>query len=69
LTTISGQYARERLINVFIWPANKRDDFPDRLLEDEGFRIMFWDRGGLNFCSISDLSAAEFSEFVGAYQS
>jgi anti-sigma factor RsiW len=59
----------DQVINVFTWPVNRRDDFPARLLMDEGFRIMFWNSAGMNFCSISDISPAELAQFVSAFKS
>lgn len=57
----------EHLINVFVWPANKRDEFPEQVLRDDGFHIMFWTRSGTNYCAISDLGQRDFLEFVRVY--
>lgn len=55
---------QDKLINVLVWPASKTDHFPTSMLADKRFKIMFWARGGNNFCAISDLSQSEFARFV-----
>lgn len=59
----------DHLINVFVWPASRRDEFPGQMLQDEGFHIMLWTRSGTNYCAISDLEQRDFVAFVHSYGS
>ena len=57
----------DHLINVFMWPASRRDEFPEQMLQDDGFHIMFWTRSRTNYCAISDLEQRDFVAFVHSY--
>jgi anti-sigma factor RsiW len=59
----------DHLINVFVWPASGRDAFPEQMLQDDGFRIMFWTRSSTHYCAISDLEQRDFVAFVHSYGS
>jgi anti-sigma factor RsiW len=59
----------ETVISVFIWPASPDDDFPRRILSDEGLNMVFWTQAGMNFCSISVLQADDLARFMRAYAS
>jgi anti-sigma factor RsiW len=59
----------DHLINVFVWPASRREHFPVQMLWDEGFHIMFWTRSGTHYCAISDLGQRDFVAFVHSYVS
>jgi anti-sigma factor RsiW len=59
----------DHLINVFVWPASRRDEFPGQMLQDDGFHIMFWTRSSTNYCAISDLAQRDFVAFVHSYGS
>jgi anti-sigma factor RsiW len=57
----------DHLINVFVWPASRRAEFPEQMLQDDGFHLMFWTRSSLNYCAISDLGQRPFVAFVHSY--
>jgi anti-sigma factor RsiW len=59
----------DHLINVFVWPASRHDAFPEQILRDDGFHIMFWTRSSTNYCAISDLEQRDFVAFVHSYGS
>jgi anti-sigma factor RsiW len=56
------------LINVFVWPASRRAEFPRQLLQDEGFHVMFWTHSSTNYCAISALAQRDFVAFVHSYR-
>ena len=62
-------YQRQKhLINVFVWPTESR---PIKLPEAQtiqGYNLVFWSRGGMNFCAASDLNVAELRELVQLLQ-
>ena len=57
------------LINVFVWPANRDDAFPEQMLQDDGFHMRFWTRSSTHYCAISDLAQRDFAAFVHSYGS
>jgi len=59
----------DHLINVFVWPAGRRDAFAGQMLQDDGFHIMFWTRSSTNYCAISDLEQGDFVAFAHSYGS
>jgi anti-sigma factor RsiW len=63
-------YQRQKhLINVFVWPEESR---PAKVSENQmiqGYNLVFWTSGGMDFCAVSDLNASElrhFAELLGA---
>src|SRR5262245_17768062 len=59
----------DHLINVFVWPASRREPLPVQMLRDEAFHIMFWTHSSTNYCAISDLEQRDFVAFVHSYGS
>jgi anti-sigma factor (TIGR02949 family) len=62
---------REHVINVFIWPGSpqgaqqtSRSDATFR----EGYHVLHWTEGGMNFWAVSDLNAPELQEFRKQFQ-
>jgi anti-sigma factor RsiW len=49
---------RQHVINVFIWPAGAGARREDRLSRD-GYALLHWNAGGMNYWAVSDVSAAE----------
>jgi len=62
-------YQRQKhLINVFVWPENGK---PVKLPDAEtiqGYNLVSWERGGMNFVAISDLEAGELGQFAQLLQ-
>jgi anti-sigma factor RsiW len=61
---------RHRLhaINLFIWPADNDEDKAVRDLARQGFHIRHWQRAGMTYWAISDLSDQGLNEFVRLFQ-
>jgi anti-sigma factor RsiW len=55
---------REHVINLFVWPAATDADSPPQSLSRQGFHLIHWTRGGLNYWAVSDLNESELEEFV-----
>jgi anti-sigma factor RsiW len=59
---------RKHFINVFVWPAaatNSAEAAPvQAIAPKQGYNLMRWSRGGFQFWAISDVSAADLTEFV-----
>jgi anti-sigma factor RsiW len=44
---------RKHLVNVFIWPADKKDRAPSSGSQ-QGYQWLEWRKGGMEFCAVSD---------------
>lgn len=55
-------YARRKhFINVFIWPTNAADSFP-RSGSQQGIHWITWQKGGMAFWAVSDVSPSDLDE-------
>jgi anti-sigma factor RsiW len=62
-------YQRQRhLINVFIWPEDEQGDRALRSKSLEGYNMVFWERGGMYLCAVSDLNTGELQQFAQLLQ-
>ncbi len=60
-------HRRDHAINLFVWPI-ARDAVASRLSELNGYHTQSWTQGGFNFLAVSEISAAELSQFAAAFQ-
>lgn len=51
-------------INLFVWPASQPTDTGLETATRNGYHLIHWVRGGMNYWAISDLNAAELQEFA-----
>jgi anti-sigma factor RsiW len=58
---------RQHAVNLFIWPANGGAVAVHRAREN-GYTAIAWSRAGLNFVAVSEISADELEQFVGAFR-
>lgn len=59
-------HRRLHVINVFVWPASASD----RIALDqsrEGYNLVHWSAGGLNYWAVSDLDPVELRQFRDLY--
>jgi anti-sigma factor RsiW len=54
---------RQHTINVFVWPAHEADRSP-RIEERDGYHVVSWVRGGMNWWAVSDLNAGELEDLA-----
>ena len=59
---------RQHVINLFTWPAANEEEKSVRRFARQGFHIRQWQRSGMTFWAISDLSEPELDEFVRLVQ-
>jgi mycothiol system anti-sigma-R factor len=52
---------RKHVVNVFVWPTPQGDHAP-RSGSQLGYQWMEWRKGGMEFCAVSDASAADLEE-------
>jgi anti-sigma factor RsiW len=56
---------RQHTINLFVWPVEARDRNP-AVSSRQGFHLVTWRKGGMEYWAISDLNEAELLEFARA---
>jgi anti-sigma factor RsiW len=59
---------REHVINVFSWPAPASQDTPSRVETRQGYQLIYWCKGGMYYCVVSDLNAEELNELARRFQ-
>jgi anti-sigma factor RsiW len=55
---------RNHTINMFTWPGRSGDHAAKRSTAD-GFHVLHWSRGGMEWWAVSDLNADELAEVAG----
>jgi mycothiol system anti-sigma-R factor len=62
-------YQRQKhFINVFIWPGELNTAEVPEVSNMRGYNLVFWQRGGMSFCAVSDLNSAELEQFAQLQQ-
>jgi len=56
---------RQHLINLFVWPATQAPERGPRPATRNGYHVVHWVAGGMNWWAVSDLGQEELQEFVG----
>ena len=60
---------REHPINLFMWPVNRASAAGQGTLDRQGYHLVHWRQGGMNYWAISDLDVRELEEFARLLQS
>jgi anti-sigma factor RsiW len=50
---------RLHVVNVFVWPAKGEADRAPHTHARQGYALVGWTRGGLRFCAVGDVAAAD----------
>lgn len=57
-------YQRQKhFINVFVWPEESKAAKLPEVQTIQGYNLVCWSHGGMNFCAASDLNVAELRQF------
>src|SRR6202023_3738571 len=56
---------RKHIVNVFVWPVADNSDSAVKSVEHDGYNLLHWRRGGMNYWMASDLHAQEMNTFAG----
>ena len=59
---------RQHLINLFTWPAQKGKDQTTQAVTQQGYHVIHWTQGGMEYWAVSDLNEKELQDFVRMYQ-
>lgn len=57
----------KHFINVFVWPSAAGIAPTGAPVERRGYNLVWWQRGDLTFCAVSDLNRAELTGFSSSY--
>jgi anti-sigma factor RsiW len=55
---------RQHVINLFVWPVAEKSEAPEIAETRQGYNLIHWTQGGMNYWAVSDLNAAELREFA-----
>jgi anti-sigma factor RsiW len=55
-------------INLYVWPSTDKDASPKEQ-DRQGYHLIRWTLGGMNYCAVSDLATGELELFVGTLRS
>lgn len=62
-------YQRQKhFINVYVWPETEKRAGQAREATLEGYNVVFWERGGMYFCAVSDLNTGELQQLVHLFE-
>ncbi|MGZ6175913.1 MAG: anti-sigma factor family protein, partial [Candidatus Binataceae bacterium] len=56
---------RKHIVNVFVWPSPDGSQSAIENTTHDGYNLLHWRRGGMNYWMASDLNAQEMSDFAG----
>jgi len=59
---------RKHLINVYVWPEGSEPAKLAELQTIQGYNLLFWSHGAMNFCAASDLNVPELRQFAQLLQ-
>jgi mycothiol system anti-sigma-R factor len=59
---------RKHVINLYCWPASGADQSSVKQLDRNGFHLVHWTQAGLEYWALSDLNAAQLTEFANLLQ-
>ena len=57
---------RQHVINLFVWPEHDRADHVGTH-RFQGYSLVYWTRGGLEFWAVSDIDPADLQAFRDAF--
>jgi len=56
---------RKHVVNVLIWPDETKTESAPRAEDENGFHLLHWRGGGMNYWMISDVDASDLRELAG----
>ena len=58
---------RQHVINLFVWPSTSSVNSAEKLSQ-KGYNLIHWDKAGLNYWAVSDLSLSDLLQFRTLYK-
>ena len=59
---------RQHVIDLFVWPGNGTGGLNPDMTDRKGYNLLWWNRNGMTFWAVSDISPQELAEFARAWQ-
>jgi anti-sigma factor RsiW len=59
---------RQHSINLFVWPSAEAPATGEKASVHQGYNMIRWSNGGMNYWAVSDLNLAELQQFVQLLQ-
>jgi anti-sigma factor RsiW len=59
---------RAHVINLFIWPSTPGSEAASGALSRQGYHLVHWTQGGMNYWAVSNLNEAELQDFAHLVQ-
>jgi len=59
---------QQHLINLFVWPAGKNNSSGEVVSKRQGYNLIHWTSGEMNYWAVSDLNSEELLQFVHLVQ-
>jgi anti-sigma factor RsiW len=59
---------REHPINLFIWPVGSSSDAAESTIQRQGYNLVHWTQGGMNYWAISDMDVRALQDFARIVQ-
>jgi anti-sigma factor RsiW len=59
---------RQHLINLFTWPADRKEDEKVQRWSQQGYLVIHWTQSGMEYWAVSDMNEKELQEFVRLYR-
>jgi anti-sigma factor RsiW len=59
---------REHPINLYIWPAGASSDAGENTIQRQGYNLVHWTQGGMNYWAISDMDLRGLQDFARIVQ-
>jgi anti-sigma factor RsiW len=52
---------RLHIVNVFMWPAASTEDASPKLITENGYNLLVWNKSGVTYWAVSDLDVSELN--------
>jgi anti-sigma factor RsiW len=56
---------RKHFINLFIWPSTLNSSTAEDFRTQQGYNVIHWSQGGMEYWAVSDVNQGDLGEFVG----
>lgn len=57
---------RQHVVNLFVWPAARAGDAETHALSRQGYALLHWQRGGMQYWAVADVAPAQLAALAEA---
>ena len=58
--------SRQHVVNLFVWPASGARDVEPAALSRQGYALLHWARGGMEYWAVTDMASAQLAPLADA---